>query len=60
MRLLLLIAVVALVVDALYFSGAYTQSTFQQLSMAAEQLRAQIGEPDVPRERPEPSSVKEL
>ena len=60
MRLLLLIAVVALVVDALYFSGAYTPSTFKQLSMAAEQLRAQIGEPDGSREHPAPSSVKEL
>ena len=60
MRLLLLIAVIALVVDALYYSGAYTQSAFKQLSLATEQFRAPIGESDTPRERPAPTSVKEL
>jgi len=37
-RLLLLIAVIALFVDALFYSGNYTQSAFKQVTVAAEHV----------------------
>lgn len=38
MRLLLLVAVVALFVDALFYSGRFTQSAYTNVTVAAEQL----------------------
>lgn len=38
MRIVLLFAVVTLFVDALVYSGAYTQSAARQVSTAADQL----------------------
>lgn len=53
MRLVLFIAVVALVVDALYFSGAYTQAAFRQLTVAVSELETRIrGGTDAPDPEP--------
>ena len=43
MRLLLLLLVVALFVDAFFYSGTYTQSAYKQVTVAAEQLVDVIG-----------------
>jgi hypothetical protein len=44
LRLLLLIAVIALFVDAFFYSGAYTQSAYKQVSVTAQHLVDLIGE----------------
>jgi hypothetical protein len=47
LRLILVIAVIALGVDALYHNGAYTQSAFKQASILTEQFRDRLD--DTPR-----------
>jgi hypothetical protein len=44
LRLLLLIAVIVLFVDAFFYSGAYTQAAYAQVIHAADQLVSLIGE----------------
>jgi hypothetical protein len=43
-RLVLVIAVVLLVIDALYHDGAYTQAAHRELSTAVDTLVAWIGD----------------
>lgn len=43
-RLILLIAVLALFVDAFFYSGGYTQSVYRQVLIAADHLVAFIGD----------------
>ena len=47
MRLLLLIAVIALGVDALKYDGAYTQSAWREISSHLSKLEARLGESDL-------------
>jgi hypothetical protein len=42
LRLVLLIAVLALFVDAFFYSGGYTQSVYRQVLIAADHLVALI------------------
>lgn len=44
MRLLLLIAVIVLLVDAFFYGGAYTQAAYAQVIHAADQLVSLIGD----------------
>jgi hypothetical protein len=44
LRLLLVIAVMALFVDAFYYSGAHTQSALRQVTLAANELASLIGD----------------
>jgi len=44
MRLLLLIAVIALGVDALKFDGAYTQSAWREISSQLSRLQAGLND----------------
>ena len=44
LRLLLLIAVIVLFVDAFFYSGAYTQGAYAQVKLAADQLVSLIGD----------------
>ncbi len=53
MRLLLLIAVVLLGVDALFYNGHYTQTTYREASVAVQDLASRLT--DGPRERDRPS-----
>lgn len=64
MRLILLIAVVALGIDALVFSGAYTQSAWRTLSGEIEELAADISDRPIldqtstgSTEKPEPADA---
>lgn len=47
MRLLLLIAVIALGVDALKFDGAYTQSAWREISSQLSRLEARLDDGDL-------------
>ena len=53
LRLILVFAVIALSVDAYFYNGAYTRSAYTQVSIAARQLVAYIGDAvdDVSTER---------
>lgn len=51
MRLILLVMVAVLGVDAYFYSGAYTQSTVATISRGVQKLASNI---DVPSERPTP------
>ena len=42
MRLILLIAVIALGIDALYFSGAYTQTAWRELGVKLEETAGEV------------------
>jgi hypothetical protein len=44
LRLLLLIAVIALFLDAFFYSGAYTQGAYAQVKYAADQFVSLIGD----------------
>ncbi|RST84548.1 hypothetical protein EJC49_20105 [Aquibium carbonis] len=44
MRLLLLIAVIALGVDALKYDGAYTQSAWREISSQLSRLEARVND----------------
>jgi hypothetical protein len=44
LRLILFIAVIALMVDAYVYSGAHTRSAYTQVAIAARHLVAYIGE----------------
>lgn len=52
MRLLLLIAVIALGIDALYFSGSYTQAAFRETSSAIQRLSAGVRQGGRDEQRP--------
>lgn len=47
MRLLLLIAVIALGVDAVRFDGAYTQSAWREISTQLSKLQARLDDGDL-------------
>ena len=47
MRLLLLIAVIALGVDALKFDGAYTQSAWREISTQLSRLETRLNDSDL-------------
>jgi len=53
MRLLLLVLVVILAIDAYSFSGAYTQAAVHEISSGVQRLAAKIDE-NAPPERPVP------
>ena len=55
MRLILFFAVIALSVDAYFYNGAYTRSAYTQVSIAARQFVAYIGDA-VDDVAPEPQS----
>ena len=42
MRLILLIAVIALGIDARYFSGAYTQTAWRELGVKLEEIAGEV------------------
>lgn len=44
MRLILFFAVIALLVDAYFYNGGYTKSAYTQVSIAARQFVAYIGD----------------
>lgn len=44
MRLILFIAVIALLADAYFYSGAHTRSAYTKVTIAAQQFVAYIGE----------------
>ncbi len=44
MRLILFFAVIALAVDAYFYSGAYTRSAYTQVSIVARQFVAYVGD----------------
>ena len=44
MRILLVIIVIALFVDAFFFSGAYTQSAYENLKVAADEVVAFVSD----------------
>lgn len=48
MRLILLIAVIALAVDAFFYSGAYTQAVVRQVVSTAEQIQNRVGDGSAP------------
>ena len=48
MRLILLLAVIALAVDAFYYSGAYTQAVVRQVVSTAQQIQSRVGDEKAP------------
>ena len=44
MRLILVVALIALLTDAFYFGGAYSQSALRQMSIFAEHVQNRIGD----------------
>jgi hypothetical protein len=51
MRLILLVLLIALAIDAYAFSGAYTQATVHEITARVQKLASNI---EVPSERPTP------